>query len=75
MFQRRQDGSGDFFRKWVKYKGGLGKLDSEFWLGNDHIHRMTAASAHRLRIDMEDFEFNTRYAEYNSFKIDNEANK
>ena len=75
VFQRRQDSSVDFFRKWVEYKGGFGKLEGEFWLGNDHIHRMTADTPHRLRVDMEDFEFNTRYAEYRSFKIENKAKK
>ena len=75
LFQRRQDGSADFYRNWAAYKTGFGNLEGEFWQGNDRLHRMTAATPHRLRVDMEDFEFNTRYAEYSSFKIENEAAK
>ena len=75
LFQRRHDGSADFYRNWADYKVGFGNLEGEFWQGNDRLHRMTAVTPHRLRVDMEDFEFNTRYAEYSSFKIENEAAK
>jgi hypothetical protein len=33
VFQRRLDGSTDFFRGWAHYKNGFGKLRREFWLG------------------------------------------
>ena len=75
VFQRRQDGSVDFYRIWNDYKSGFGNLLGEFWQGNDKIHRMTAATPHKLRVDMEDFEFNTRYAEYRSFSIADEGLK
>lgn len=33
VFQRRQDGSINFFRGWEAYRDGFGKLTGEHWLG------------------------------------------
>ena len=46
MFQRRQDGSVNFYRDWNEYKSGFGSLSAEFWLGNGKIHSLTTS---RLR--------------------------
>ncbi|XP_022107395.1 microfibril-associated glycoprotein 4-like [Acanthaster planci] len=69
VFQRRQDGSVDFYRDWESYRRGFGDLNGEFWLGNDNLHRLTAQGAYRLRVDLEDFENNTVYAEYDMFSV------
>ena len=69
VFQRRLDGSVDFYRDWASYKKGFGNLNGEFWLGNDHLHRLTAAYNVRMRVDLEDFDNDTRYAEYTTFKV------
>ena len=33
VFQRREDGSVNFFRGWEAYRDGVGKLTGEHWLG------------------------------------------
>ncbi|KAI5935906.1 Ficolin-1 [Manis javanica] len=75
VFQRRSDGSVDFYRDWATYKRGFGSQLGEFWLGNDHIHALTAQGTSELRVDLVDFEGNHRFAKYSSFKVEGEAEK
>ncbi|XP_028416060.1 ryncolin-2-like [Dendronephthya gigantea] len=75
VFQRRRDGSVDFYRGWQDYKHGFGDLNGEFWLGLDKIYRLTIASKNELRIDMEDTSTNKKYAEYDFFAVANESQK
>ena len=75
VFQKRLNGSVDFYRDWNDYKHGFGDLKSEFWLGLDKIHRLTSDGNSMLRVDLEDFEGNTRYAEYNLFGVMSEKDK
>ena len=75
VFQRRLDGSVDFFLGWESYKNGFGNLNGEFWLGNENLHRLTAAGSVTLRVDLEDFEGDIRYAEYTTFKVADEGDK
>ena len=72
IFQRRMDGSIDFYRGWHDYKNGFGRMDGEHWLGLDNIHRLTNTDLNVLRIDLEDFEGEHRYAEYDVFRVDSE---
>ena len=41
-------------------------------LGNDKIHQLTRHYAYKLRIELEDFEGEMRYAEYQWFRVGNE---
>uniref|UniRef100_A0A8D0RYU0 Ficolin 1 n=1 Tax=Sus scrofa TaxID=9823 RepID=A0A8D0RYU0_PIG len=75
VFQRRSDGSVDFYRDWAAYKRGFGSQLGEFWLGNDHIHALTAQGTNELRVDLVDFEGNHQFAKYRSFQVAGEAEK
>ncbi|XP_026959897.1 ficolin-1-like [Sagmatias obliquidens] len=75
VFQRRSDGSVDFYRDWAAYKQGFGSQLGEFWLGNENIHALTAQGSSELRVDLVDFEGNHQFAKYQSFKMAGEAEK
>uniref|UniRef100_A0A8C3IML6 Fibrinogen C-terminal domain-containing protein n=1 Tax=Chrysemys picta bellii TaxID=8478 RepID=A0A8C3IML6_CHRPI len=75
VFQRRVDGSVDFFRDWNSYKRGFGSQLSEFWLGNDNIHLLTSLGTNELRVDLRDFDNNYQFATFGSFKIGGETEK
>ena len=75
VFQRRLDGSVNFYRGWTDYKLGFGNLSGEFWLGNDNLHRIAAAGNMTLRVDLEDFDGNVSFAEYSIFKVADGSDK
>jgi len=75
VFQKRLDGSVNFYRGWTEYKGGFGNLTGEFWLGLDKIHHLTTRGEYKLRVDLENFSGNTYCAEYDSFKVASEGEK
>ena len=73
VFQRRVDGSVDFYRNWKDYKNGFGNLSGEFWLGLDKIHRLSVAEQNVLRVELETFENETAYAVYKTFFLGDES--
>ncbi|KAM4663917.1 ficolin-2-like [Discoglossus pictus] len=75
VFQRRWDGSVDFFRDWKSYKTGFGSRLNEFWLGNDNLHKITSSGTWELRIDLQDFENIKSHATYSSFQVLGEDEK
>ena len=74
MVQRRLDGTVDFHRNWSDYNNGFGNLEGEFWLGLEKINRLTKSQS-KLRVDLEDFDGNTAYADYKMFLVANESKK
>uniref|UniRef100_H2Y5Y7 Fibrinogen C-terminal domain-containing protein n=1 Tax=Ciona savignyi TaxID=51511 RepID=H2Y5Y7_CIOSA len=69
IFQRRQDGSEDFFRGWDDYVSGFGKLDGEFWLGEIGHNSQLDKNQPKLRVDLEDFDGNKTFATYSTFVV------
>lgn len=52
VIQRRKIGLTSFNRDWKQYKTGFGSIRGDFWLGNEHIFRLTRQPS-VLRIEME----------------------
>ena len=75
VFQKRMNGSVDFYRGWDNYKRGFGNLNGEYWLGLDKIHHLNVSASYKLRVDLEDFDGNTAFAEYSSFAVTSEGAK
>ena len=56
VFQRRQDGSVNFYHNWVDYEEGFVNLIGEFWVGVSKIHHLIPDKANILQVDLGDFE-------------------
>lgn len=69
VFQRRQDGSENFYRPWNDYATGFGRMAGEFWLGNDKLAALTSTKQYRLRVDLGDWSNGVAYAEYSNIKV------
>nr|XP_026692888.1 ficolin-1-like [Ciona intestinalis] len=69
VFQRRTDGSENFYRTWAEYQEKFGNLSNEFWLGLENLHALTSSGSYELRVELEDCENDRRYAKYSSFAI------
>ena len=75
VLQRRFDGSVDFNQTWTICENTFGNLTGEHWLGLINMHRLTASAPQELRVDLEDFQNNTRYACYSTFSVGSTSTK
>ena len=69
IFQKRYDGSVDFYLKYESYQDGFGNAAGEYWLGLDHIRSLVEQAGQELRVDMGDVDGATPYAKYNTFSV------
>ncbi|XP_034561284.1 tenascin [Notolabrus celidotus] len=68
VFQRRKDGSVNFFRGWKDYTRGFGDVNGEFWLGLDNLHNLTTMTRMNLRVDLRDQD-DAVFAKYMTFEV------
>nr|XP_046233645.1 microfibril-associated glycoprotein 4-like [Scatophagus argus] len=73
VFQRRVDGSVNFYRPWDQYKMGFGNAAGEYWLGLENLFQLTMKKKYELLVEMEDFEGNKVFARYSSFSVGPES--
>lgn len=72
---QRRDNYADlqnFSLPWVEYKFGFGDVSRDFWLGNEFIHEMSTKKNLQLRVELEDFDGNTVWAQYKFFQVSSE---
>ncbi|XP_053472336.1 microfibril-associated glycoprotein 4 isoform X2 [Ictalurus furcatus] len=73
VFQRRMDGSVNFYRPWGHYKKGFGNKYGEYWLGLENLYQLTHKRKYELKVDLQDFEGVSVDARYTSFSVESEA--
>ena len=68
VFQRKMDGSVDFYFNCFDCVHGFGNISGEYWLGLCKIHRLGNGSVStQLRVDMRYKNSNSAYASYSNF--------
>ncbi|XP_078702579.1 uncharacterized protein LOC144928221 [Branchiostoma floridae x Branchiostoma belcheri] len=75
VIQRRLNGSVPFNRTWEEYKRGFGNKSGEYWLGNENIHFLTNQRNYTLRVDIQAWVEEARYAQYTTFRVAGESDE
>ncbi|KAG8515781.1 Tenascin-N [Galemys pyrenaicus] len=70
VFQRRNTGQLDFFKRWRTYVEGFGDPMKEFWLGLDKLHNLTTGTPtqYEVRVDLQTAN-ESAYAIYDFFQV------
>lgn len=72
---QRRISSSDFYRNWNEYQVGFGDLNSNFWLGNQHIHLISTQAWYQLHVDLTNLNDEHRFAEYQVFSVGDAESK
>ncbi|XP_036609063.1 tenascin-N [Trichosurus vulpecula] len=70
VFQRRNTGQLDFFKRWRSYVEGFGDPMREFWFGLEKLHNLTTGTPVRyeVRVDLQTAN-ESAYAVYDFFQV------
>ncbi|XP_052232783.1 coagulation factor XIII B chain-like isoform X1 [Dreissena polymorpha] len=69
VFQKRFDGSEDFYRNFNDYEKGFGTVYAEHWLGLKYIYEMTSLGSYQLRVDIVRSNGSKGYDVYGGFSL------
>ncbi|XP_062609225.1 ficolin-1-like [Saccostrea cucullata] len=67
---KREDGSVNFSRNWDDYKYGFGNASTEYWIGNEMMHNLSAS---RLYVMITHINGSVFYQTYGHFYVASEA--
>uniref|UniRef100_A0A8C3SB39 Tenascin N n=1 Tax=Chelydra serpentina TaxID=8475 RepID=A0A8C3SB39_CHESE len=76
VFQRRNTGQLDFYKRWRNYVEGFGDPLGEFWLGLDKLHNLTSSTPiqYEIRVDLRTSN-DSAYAVYDFFRVASSKDK
>ncbi|XP_052237124.1 angiopoietin-related protein 2-like isoform X2 [Dreissena polymorpha] len=69
VFQRRVNGSVDFYQNFFSYENGFGDVHGEHWHGLKYIYAMTSNVQTELRIDLMAANGSTAYEVFPNFRL------
>ncbi|OXA38704.1 Angiopoietin-4, partial [Folsomia candida] len=59
----------NFDRIWAVYENGFGTIGGDFWIGLKAIHELTTEGYTQLKVDLEDWNGEKRYAMFDVFEV------
>ncbi|XP_072504674.1 tenascin-N [Notamacropus eugenii] len=76
VFQRRNTGQLDFFKRWKSYVEGFGDPMREFWFGLEKLHNLTTGTPvqYEVRVDLQTAN-ESAYAVYDFFQVASSKDK
>ncbi|KAH3776286.1 hypothetical protein DPMN_177707 [Dreissena polymorpha] len=74
IFQRRFNGSVDFYRNFSDYENGFGNVAGEYWLGLKYIYEITSNGSCQLRVNITHGDGSTGYDVYSNFSLQHGTN-
>ncbi|XP_052234254.1 angiopoietin-2-like isoform X5 [Dreissena polymorpha] len=69
VFQKRFNGSEDFYRNFSDYENGFGNVYAEHWLGLKYIYEITSRGSYQLRVDIVRSNGSSGYDVYGGFSL------